>query len=564
MQVSGGLASIEFRGNDVHMTSIEMIRFQGETDQSPMPQLSDGYRAIFLAIHERDQAMQRIIQQNNTFQKFIQEQNDIIQARDHLIQVQEKVFRKYMQEQYNTVQDRELHILELEKKIQDVVLEEKTVMNSLQEAKRIQWNQAQFEIQKRDNMNNEIQQMLAVEKSVAHDLRHTIQDQDRIIQSYRLENHELKYRLRLTQGKCWAILENLESQSQPSTIPENLLADLSKEIVFFRKSWPKPEHYPLCRETERKQHRNFFKIDLWGNIPDHAHEVSHLLPHSKNCNKHWKLLVLFFTGNFRGSPSMQLTLDTARNVADRKLQMYIEGYSDVYGITIPHSSLTDSTANHIMMRGQWWMDVKQAFLLVPLLTFHDMLHWDGHAYDFVFIPTCSNVFMDVQACTEEALKRAHTMTSLDPKVQQGFESMSLTLIAFINIMKHHELTADEAASARNHFQQVLRFIKTAGAFPTPKLPAKEVSLRFGSFAPGVCPLPGTSVSSTLIQGHPAPHPLLLHARNANAWLSFLWRKRGQGDARFRGPLGLDAMADGPSQAEGGCVLFPSCPDLSGF
>jgi hypothetical protein len=377
---------------------------------------------------------------------------------------------------------------------------------------------------------------------------------------------EMVHRNRLADGTFWATLEDLDSHPARSTMSDDQLTDISKQIVFFKKLWI-AKHGNSPRQGEETG-INFFQTDLWGNDGLNPYSVrrllpNHLIPLSETCNTHWQPLLSFMTGEFRVPASEKQRTGQAC-------------------FTVPQLTLMDSAANRIMMRDRWWIDAHLDFLLIPLMTFHDMLHWDGHAYDFVFIPTCSNVFMDVQACTDEALKRKHTLTSLDPKVQQGFESMSLTLIAFINIMKHHELTADEAASARNHFPQVLRFIKTAGAFPTPKLPAKEVSLRFGSFAPGVCPLPGTSVSSTLIQGHPAPHPLLLHARNANAWLSFLWRKRGQGDARFRGPLGLDAMADsdGPPRAAGGgglkalsrtrwppvggCVLFPSCADVPGF
>ncbi len=89
-------------------------------------------------------------------------------------------------------------------------------------------------------------------------------------------------------------------------------------------------------------------------------------------------------------------------------------------------------------------------------------------------------------------------------------------------------------------------------------------MRFGSFAPGDCPAPSPCMPATPLLRHPAPNPLLLHARNANAWLTFLWNKRGTGDARFQGGLGLEAMADGrPSQGDG-CVLFPSCSDVPGF
>ena len=69
--------------------------------------------------------------------------------------------------------------------------------------------------------------------------------------------------------------------------------------------------------------------------------------------------------------------------------------------------------------------------------------------------------------------------------------------------------------------------------------------------------------------HPAPCPWLLQARNVNAWLTFLWSKRGLGDERFHGDRGLEAVRTDTdarsSKARGsGCVLFPACCDMPGF
>jgi hypothetical protein len=384
-------------------------------------------------------------------------------------------------------------------------------------------------------------------KALLAEARKEIEQKDEALQKFQREKN----------GTCWSTLEDLKSQSLPLEMSDEELQRISNEIVFFRALWPKPNHVPKQEQADRNQYRTYYKTDLWGNTPKPTHEACHLVPHSKTCNKHWKPLLLFIAGKFSGSP---ISAD-AEIKLDLEVKMFVSGYCTAHGVTVWHSSLTDSPANHFMSRSQWWMDQKQGYLTIPLMNFDSMVHWSGQPYDYVFIPISSEVFVDVDACTDVALLAKHTISSKELGVVQGFETMSRTFLVYINVMKEHNLTADEKVSARKNFPQLLDLIKTLDTFPTPSLPEKSLDLRLGSFSPGVCPAPGSTVSSNTLEGHPAAHPMLWHARNANAWLTFLWNKRGKGDALFQNELGLEAMAAGGSE---GCVLFPACSDVPGF
>jgi hypothetical protein len=246
------------------------------------------------------------------------------------------------------------------------------------------------------------------------------------------------------------------------------------------------------------------------------------------------------------------------------LELVRAGYS-VDGSNVCHSSLLDSAANHIMMRGQGLMDTQPSFLLLPLMDGQEMNTWTGEAYRFVFIPVESLVFGKVGALTELALLGDHTISSNDPLVRNAFDAFSLSMRVSVNVMKSHELKAEARSSSRKNFASMLDFVHGTDHIPTPQLPVEALSLRLGSFEAGVCPGPGGRVDVASLKGHPAPCPWLLQARNANAWLSFLWSRRGLGDEGFRGDRGLEAVraSHGPATAKG-CVLFPACCDVAGF
>ena len=370
----------------------------------------------------------------------------------------------------------------------------------------------------------------------------------------------------LKSGSLWATLHELDSRSESTVYSAEELAEISMQIAFFKPMLPPSAARPRIRKNSdpsekgfpRNQHRNHFKTDLWGNLVDETVEVCHLSPHGQSCNVHWNPLHAFLTGS---SPAARDSLDTQR------LEMLKEGYS-LDGRNVWYSSLNDCTANHIMMRAQSFMDWRQGFLILPLMASKQMNEWKGEAYDFIFVPNVVSIFEAVKALTDDALAGNHTISSSEQRVSDAFDSFSVALRVFVNVMKPYELTAQESQSAKKHFAEILSYVRKADRFPTPQLPGKELAFRLGSFAAGVCPAPGSRVASTSLEGHPAPCPWLLQARNANAWLTYLWLKRGSGDKRYLGNLGLDAVAVRPAarprSARTGCVLFPACSDVAGF
>ena len=125
-------------------------------------------------------------------------------------------------------------------------------------------------------------------------------------------------------------------------------------------------------------------------------------------------------------------------------------------------------------------------------------------------------------------------------------------------MKGTVLSKEEAGKAKKHFADLLTFIQ-GDSISVPKRPDKEVMFRSGSFSPGVCPALGEKVAVAEISGHPAPNPVFMHGRNANAWFSLLFRKRNRDHPTLNG---LDSMVVSTSTSHDDiCVLLPACPDL---
>ena len=137
----------------------------------------------------------------------------------------------------------------------------------------------------------------------------------------------------------------------------------------------------------------------------------------------------------------------------------------------------------------------------------------------------------------------------------------------VSVMKGYDPQLAPNGS-RKHFVELLAFLCTAVTVPVlwPSS-ASEVFFRLGSFDAGICPEPGSRVPSAGLTGHPAPWPWPVQMRNANAMFSFLWTKRGSGDARFQGDRGLEAVVVArsrpPRSSRSGCVLFPACADVAG-
>ena len=356
-------------------------------------------------------------------------------------------------------------------------------------------------------------------------------------------NEEL--RLKRT-GRYWAILNDVDSKLE--ALDGMDLMDTSEKIVFFKQFWPKPGCIP-CRPShegpQKIQHRQYFGTDMWGNAPSPIDEVCRLTPHNGTCNKHWNRLLWFLTGHATSEPSTE---------DEEELDMFKYGYKDQSGKIVIHSAFIHNTANHIMSRCPYWMDKRQGYMVVPLMSFDAMLAWNGEPYKFIFIPTRHSVFSDVQSVTAKALSGMHAIASSDPSVKEGFDCMSHALRSLVNIMKGHQLTGKERGKAWKNFAAIVDWIRDLKVFLTPALPRAEVRFRLGSFSHSIRQTPGERAQPIGPQGHPAPSPWLLHARNANAWLTHLCSTDG-------GPR-LDSEALGAAQVPvvkqpADCALFPA-------
>ena len=187
-------------------------------------------------------------------------------------------------------------------------------------------------------------------------------------------------RAELKSGPIWATLQQLDSKSESTVFEPGRLEEISQQVAasFFKSMVP-----PLTAEKRirnarvtgesdslpagggeslsggggaggsgsdqppRNQHRDYYHCDLWRNMPSSNTEVCHLIPNSGTCNSHWGPLLSFLLGS---APAASVALGT-----ENMLEMVKAGYS-MNGKNVCHTSLLDSAANHIMMRGQHLMD----------------------------------------------------------------------------------------------------------------------------------------------------------------------------------------------------------------
>ncbi len=359
--------------------------------------------------------------------------------------------------------------------------------------------------------------------------------------------------VRLISCANWATLEQLTSNLVPTIFSNQDLTNLSDQIVYFKRLWLNSSRFIVSKNhsADLSLSRHFREDAFWMKAGC-TQKVFHLVPHSAASNKFWNPLLYFFTGRpglhyFNASFGHQMEFYRFVNGFDQNQENCSK---------FPFSPLIDARANHILMRFADQMDDVHALLMVPLMPIHELLAWDGEAYDVLIIPRTARVFCTVGACaSRESMKsHAHLISSKEKRVEEGFNALGLVFSLLVYLMKDsvNELTECEQRLSKRNFASLLNFTKNSVLFPVPTLPAGEVVFRCTSFDKAGCGAHGTF-------GHPAPHPLLLLCRALNAWLAFLFEQRDQNNHHFE--YLKDIVVPSGSQ---GCVLLPSCTDLPGL
>jgi hypothetical protein len=387
-----------------------------------------------------------------------------------------------------------------------------------------------------------------------------------------LKIETLSEKVCLLSGEAWATMQQLSSRKQSTELTED---QLKHGCSWFKDFWPTDGSLPLTstNELQRSSHRDFFKTDIFGNTPTPAEEVCHLCPHSASCNHYWDPVLWYLSGKTCFDRSAEQKL---------QLEMFKNGFRDnnQFQSKVENSAMTDALENHIMMRSQYLLD---KILIIPLTTMNQARDWKGEAYDFVCIPLERDMFEIIGALRKVGKMEKHSIPSTDQRVKDGFESLAHWFGFLVHCMKGTELNEEQACGTKRNFANVLKFIKGRKEISVPKLPAKEVMFRFGSFSRGMCHESGGRVKAERLTGHPAPHPLLLLCRSINTWFTLLSFEQSGGDATF---IDLDlmtsvlgkrcsaesiphcfdkvAMSASVVSNDSCCVLLPTCTDVSDF
>jgi hypothetical protein len=254
---------------------------------------------------------------------------------------------------------------------------------------------------------------------------------------------------------------------------------------------------------------------------------------------------------------MELVTATKIEPLGKKATSLYEKIVEGYRISLtPGSKRKDGTGlvfqpyDMLCISNQYFLDAQPSCCFFPILSFTEMLNWNGEEYEAIFMGSNAKVVQKVGATDGDLLE----CSGDDKRVQTAFTGFQDAALAMVGLLKSYNSRGKYDSVHYDSDDYLLssslgEYLESTPAFRVPSLKNKNTAdfkyriVKFSRAKALGDPADG--------EGHPAPVPLLLVAKSINAWISHLLR---------------EDLLDGFTGNKGGakhCSFFPFC-EVDGF
>ena len=334
-----------------------------------------------------------------------------------------------------------------------------------------------------------------------------------------------------SEGRRWALFENLDQISVckcSQRIYSRPLGTLVQGLL------PPTGATPMEQATKlpRSPPESYFKTDVFGSPKTSEHEIAHLVPHSRRRAVLWISI-------------LQSILDVRIEPKNAKFQLIYEKIVEGYRLTSKRKNGTGliyQPYNNIALAQQGlWFDEKPSVSFFPILSFSEMVNWDGEEYEAIFMASEADVVQKVGATRGTPLEYQGNNKKIQ-KAFSGFQEAASSLLGLMSAYNGRENHDSNFYSPQDDVlsHSLRNYLAGRNYFLAPKPNnSPEIKYRVVKFTRAKALGDDSS-----FEGHPAPIPLLLVAKSLNAWFSHLLRKN---------------LLDGfPVSEAQFCAVFPIC------
>ena len=345
------------------------------------------------------------------------------------------------------------------------------------------------------------------------------------------------------QGSRWVMFTDLYDDKHPiSTLPVETY-DLGRMLCDLF-SLPNEQSYPLNQDGDlsRCSPSEYYESDVFGSSRSCDHQLAHMFPHSRNRAARWIAI-------------MELVTATKIEPLGKNTTSLYEKMNEGYRLT-PSSirkygtGLVFQPYDILCIANQCFLDTQPSCCFFPILSFTEMLNWNGEEYEAIFMGSNAKVVQKVGATYGDLLE----CSGDDERVQTAFSGFQDAALAMVGRLKSYNSRGKKDSLRYDSSDYLLsrslgEYLESTPTFRVPSLKNKntaDFNYRIVKFSRAKAL--GDQPDG---EGHPAPVPLLLVAKSMNAWISHLLRK----DLLD----GFTGNKDGATH----CSFFPFC-DADGF
>ena len=393
-------------------------------------------------------------------------------------------------------------------------------------------------------------------------------------------------------GDFWltitALLPVLQKQESSEKYKKTVEAGGASDCIFGKflpeLDWLRKSHgVPLDKESLHRSAPDFTH-GVWNeSLDDSGEHRAHLVPFSWDCCMEWLCLFMPF-----------VVLGTLGVLGDIHLREL--GLCMMVGLKLPgqgkgvrykFSGFLHSFINFIPLRGQGTLiDLDPRIMFLPLLTFSEILFWNGQPYHCLIIGKSAHDMMHagfhyVRPQLDGDLADAESFCELstdDQSVINAFENFNVLLTLVVPFLASQTIkTVDTMKTALcSIFRAFLAQVTRSGTVPDvmcPTVPKGKVVVclkfqrrdpQFPTFEEGAPALSGRAQEKLTA----LPHPFLLFLRALNAWFNCLHSRRSWPDwnAYLENELKKNRKVEIKGEwrklsSKGTLVLLPSCRDM---
>ena len=313
-------------------------------------------------------------------------------------------------------------------------------------------------------------------------------------------------------GKRWVLFDGLDIFPRRIGVISEPIVEIPIVNNFLRHLNPQNKSGKMMvldqsKDLARKQPRKYFKTDIFGTPIETQHEIAHLVPNSRSRAELWNAILTKILG-----------MENHQNGIPYKLKMLVEGFrnSKPGSIRKEGTGLIYQPMNHIAMAGQGtWLDRHPSVGFFPLLSLNQMLLWQGEPYEAIFVAADGRTTQLVGAIRGDFRE----WNGNDERVVKAFSHFTDAASLLLSLI--NESTNENPGKGGDESSMLMRkYLAKQHEFlaPSPNV-SSIVKYRVVKFSPGK----RLTDDENVVQGHPAPMPLLLVGKSLNAWLSHLLR-----------------------------------------